>query len=123
MTKLITEAKDANKVVILGAGASRADGAPLQADLFAKYAEIIQRDAATYVHAASEGELRTLFDLFWGINVDAPNPRNQHFPTFEEALGLLELGNTRAEFFKGFGGLTTEATRGRELRAHLISLI
>jgi len=121
--RLLKSAKDANKVIILGAGASRADWAPLQGDLFRKYAEIVQRDAHNILHAASEGELRTYFDFFWGADIDAPDLSTQHFPTFEEALGLLELANTRGEFFKSFGGLQTEATRAQEIRGHLVNLI
>jgi SIR2-like domain len=113
----------ANKVFILGAGASAADGAPLQAGLFRKYAEIIQRNRHNYIHAASEGDLRTFFDSVWGANIDSHQLDDEQFPTFEEALGLLELANVRGEFFKGFGGLHTEAAFGQEIRAHLINLI
>ncbi len=114
---------DANKVIILGAGASAADGAPLQAGLFRKYAEIVQRNSNNLIHASSEGELRTFFDLFWGADIDSSNLATQHFPTFEEALGLLEMANLRGDFFKGFGGMQTEATRAQEMRAHLANLI
>jgi hypothetical protein len=71
MNKLLTPAKDAPRLMILGTGASAADGAPLQAGLFRKYAEIIRRTQDSYVHAASEGELRRLFSLFWPANIDA----------------------------------------------------
>lgn len=119
----IKQPTDAKKLIILGAGASAADGAPLQAGLFRKYAEIIQRNRHNLVHASSEGELRTFFDLFWGADIDSTNLAGQYFPTFEEALGLLEMANARGEFFKGFGGMQTEATRGQEMRAHLGNLI
>jgi NAD-dependent SIR2 family protein deacetylase len=119
----LKKAEDAKRVIILGAGASAADGAPLQAGLFRKYAEIVQRDATSLIHASSEGELRTLFYLFWGVDIDSPDLDTQRFPTFEEALGLLELAQSRNEFFKAFGGLHAEATRSQEMRAHLISLI
>jgi NAD-dependent SIR2 family protein deacetylase len=115
--------KDANKVFILGAGASAADGAPLQAGLFRKYAEIIQHNQNNYIHASSERDLRTFFYSMWGANIDNANLDQEHFPTFEEALGLLELANARNEFFKNFGGLHTEATFGQEIRAHLVNLI
>ncbi|MDX2109646.1 MAG: SIR2 family protein [Verrucomicrobiota bacterium] len=112
---------DAKKVIILGAGASAADGAPLQAGLFRKYAEIIQRPKS--ITPSSEGELRTFFDYLWGVDIDSTNLATAHFPTFEEVLGLLEMANARGEFFKGFGGLHTEATRAQEMRAHLVQLI
>src|SRR5436190_1650379 len=118
---LHTPVNAAKKVIILGAGASKADGAPLQAELFGKYAEIVQRTKSIY--RSSEDELRTFFSLFWGADIDDPNIKRQHFPTFEEALGLLEMANTRSEFFKDFGGLYHESSRGNELRSHLSSLI
>lgn len=123
MRPMIKQPQDATKVIILGAGASAADGAPLQAGLFRKYADIIQRNRSNMVHASSEGELRTFFTLFWGADIDDPNLAAQYFPTFEEALGLLEMASARGEFFKGFGGLQAEATRAQEMRAHLSNLI
>jgi SIR2-like protein len=123
MSSPIKQPTGAQKVIILGAGASAADGAPLQAGLFRKYAEIIQRNSKISIRASSEGELRTFFDLFWGSDIDNPNLNSQYFPTFEEALGLLEMANARGEYFKGFGGMQTEATRAQEMRAHLANLI
>ena len=120
---VLTLPTNANKVIILGAGASAADGAPLQAGLFRKYAEIIQRNAGNFMHAASEGELRTFFSLMWGADIDDPNLTSQYFPTFEEALGLLEIAIARGEFFKAFGGLQADATRAHEMRSHLSNLI
>ena len=116
-------AQNASKVFIFGAGASAADGAPLQAHLFRKYAEIVQSHRNDYVHAASEGEMRTFFDLFWGADIDSTNLSAESFPTFEEALDLLELANARGECFKAYGGLPHQASRAHEARAHLISLI
>ena len=40
----VITAEEANRVVVLGAGASVADGAPVQAHLFRKYAETVRRD-------------------------------------------------------------------------------
>jgi hypothetical protein len=48
---------------------------------------------------------------------------HDYYPTFEEVLGLLEMANMRGEFFKSFGGLQQETTRGQEMRAHLVYLI
>jgi hypothetical protein len=70
-----------------------------------------------------EGDLATYFDVMWGINVGTDNLQAASFPTFEEALGLLELAEDRGEFFRGFGGLHQEVPRGRELQSHLITLI
>jgi len=120
---LLTPPSTASKVIILGAGASAADGAPLQAGLFRKYAEFLRGQENAPVHDSRETELRTLFSLLWGVNIDRADLEREHFPTFEEVLGLLELANLRGEFFKGFGGLYPEATRGQEMRAHLLYLI
>ena len=116
-------AEEARKVIILGAGASAADGAPLQSNLFRKYAEIIRDPENVRVHDTRESELRTLFYLMWGVDIDRAHLEGEFFPTFEEVLGLLELANTRGEFFKGFGGLQQEATRGHTMRGHLVFLI
>ena len=123
MSKCTTPPAEARKVVVLGAGASAADGVPLQAGLFAKYAEIMRRKRDDLLHPSSEADLRTFFGLFWGVDLDSDNLAAQHFPTFEEALGLLEMADSRGEFFRNFGALQTEATRAQELRAHLTNLI
>jgi hypothetical protein len=120
---LLTPASTARKVIVLGAGASAADGAPLQAGLFRKYAEFLRAQENAPVHDSRESELRTLFWLLWGVNIDSPDLEREHFPTFEEVLGLFELANVRGEFFKGFGGLNQETTRGQEMRSHLLYLI
>ena len=109
MRKCNRPAAEARKIVILGAGASAADGAPLQAGLFAKYAEIMRRKRDDVLHPSSEADLRTFFDLFWGVDIDSIDLAAQHFPTFEEALGLLEMADSRGEFFRNFGALQTEA--------------
>lgn len=114
---------DPKRVIVLGAGASMADGAPSQADLFKSYFEFYQQQRGTnLIHDVIDTEFRTYFNLVWGVDIDLPLD-NQKFPTFEEALGLLELAHAKNEFFKGFGGLMAEATRGQEIRAHLVHLI
>ena len=120
---LRTPVADARRVIILGAGASAADGAPLQAGLFRKYAEALRSNNGAGIHDSRETELRSLFDMLWGVDIDADDLSKEYFPTFEEVLGLLELAYARGEFFKGFGGLQQEATRGHEMRAHLVYLI
>ena len=49
-------------------------------------------------------ELQDYFRRFWGIDVTADNLRDVKFPTFEEALGILEIAHSRGDFFKGYGG-------------------
>ena len=119
------QARDQKTVIFLGAGASAAEGAPVQANLFREYFTSYRRRPEGTVFEEMDGELATYFLCFWGINVDDPNLDLAHteFPTFEEALGLLEIAESRAEFFKDFSGLYPERTRGREMRSHLVNLI
>src|ERR1039457_60039 len=121
----IIHPKDARKVIVLGAGASAADGAPLQAGLFPKYAEIFQRNSGFHAtgHKRGSHALFKMFHNFWGAKISTDSLDRQRFPTFEEALGLLEMADARGEYFKGFGGGQAEATRAQELRGHLINLI
>src|ERR1700678_1681542 len=96
---------EARKVFILGAGASAADGAPVQGELFGQYHEIINREKNRRLPALTRPELKDFFENFWGLDIHNPALQKHDFPTFEEALGLLEFANTRGDFFKGFGGL------------------
>lgn len=110
-------------VIFLGAGASAADGAPIQSGLLKGF---FQSCCGTGPYGATremERELATYFHIMWGIDVDNDDLASARFPTFEEALGLLELAEDRGEFFRGFGGLNQQTTRGMELRSHLVSLI
>ncbi len=82
-------------LIVLGAGASKADGAPLQFDLLRDYF-VIEK---TNLHTPMNVELRNFFDSFYGIDITAVDAQNQ-FPTFEEALGTLELALARNENFR-----------------------
>lgn len=110
-------------IIVLGAGASAADGAPIQSELFRGFFESCQEQGPYGSTNEMKRELSTYFKRMWGIDVDHGNLSAARFPTFEESLGLLELAESKGEFFRGFGGLSQNATRGRELRTHLISLI
>jgi len=110
-------------VVVLGAGASKADGAPVQSELLKGFFESCRSQGPYGSAREMERELATYFLLVWGLDVDNGDLSAWPFPTFEEALGLLELAEARGEFFRGFGGLSQNATRGQEVRAHLMSLI
>lgn len=110
-------------VIVLGAGASAADGAPVQKDLFRDYFRLYQEACPLPTGTRRDVQLADYFQFCWGINVDHDSLEHAAFPTFEEALGLLEIADSRGEFFRGFGGLGPEASWGRELRSHLISLI
>jgi hypothetical protein len=108
-------------VIVLGAGASKADGAPLQGELFQEYfASTALRER---VDPNMQEGLRKFFKELWGIDVIAADSSYQRFPTFEETLGLLEIAYTRCEFFRGFSSTDVHNTQGQELRSYLVELI
>ena len=86
-----------NKVIFLGAGASRAEGAPVQSSLFRDYFSCLRR-----YNKKVDSHLNSYFKTFWNIDVEHGNLDNIVFPTFEEALGMLELAKQRREGFRGF---------------------
>lgn len=118
-----TPAQHPKTVILLGAGASKVDGAPIQSELFRGFFESCRQQETHSSTSNMEAELATYFAQMWGIDVVHGNISTARFPTFEEALGLLELAESRGEFFRGFGGLSQNSTRGKKLRTHLISLI
>lgn len=85
-------------VIFLGAGASAADGAPTQAALFKEYFR-------SGTHKPGRGDidsqLATFFALMFGIDVH-DDLTSTMFPSFEEALGILDLAQIRRESLKGF---------------------
>lgn len=98
-------------IIFLGAGASKADGAPLQNELFKEYftMKLKQKtnnehqlfdedfiDNFTPMEIKVEKEVKQFFYDFFGIN-DYNNYCN--YPTFEEALGILDLAIDRKEHF------------------------
>jgi NAD-dependent SIR2 family protein deacetylase len=97
------EIKMIEDVIFLGAGASRAEGAPLQAELFRDYFKLCKPDSMS-----KEGEItlyrrmRKFFKDFFGINIANGDLNHTSFPTFEEALGVLEIAIKKEESFKGW---------------------
>jgi len=90
------------QVIVLGAGASKSDDAPLQIDLFKEFFEYYRENKERLVKPFSEKQEELLvqfFDMFW--NIDIENHNNYQFPTFEECLGVLDLAYIRRESFKG----------------------
>ena len=80
-------------IIFLGAGASKADGAPLQAELLHKFFnEKNHKDKSIY--ASKYGSLyNTLEDFFKEFifgNREIPN-KKEEFPTCEEVFGLLHF--------------------------------
>lgn len=84
-------------VILLGAGASCSEGAPRQSKLFNR---AFKSDCHSRIDPS--GHLKKYFRIFWGIDIEKDNLDSVIFPTFEEALGMLELARNRHEAFKKF---------------------
>lgn len=93
---------DTENVIFLGAGASAPEGAPLQADLFREYFKY-QRKHPVESRREMDGRLAEFFLTFFGIDVLAEDLDTVYFPTFEEALGMIDLSIARLESFKNYG--------------------
>jgi len=91
-------------IVILGAGASKSDGAPLQKELFKEFFDYYRRILKDKVWTLSEKQEQILIDFFkefWGIDINNYQNQDVEFPTFEECLGVLDLAYFRGESLKG----------------------
>jgi NAD-dependent SIR2 family protein deacetylase len=95
-----------NTVIILGAGASKSEGAPLQNDLFKSFFEPTERENPRN-NIPNNGEtlranIKKFFSVFYGIeDIFIPEVFNKfQFPTFEEALGILEIAISKDEEYK-----------------------
>lgn len=85
--------------IFLGAGASRAEGAPLQGELFWAY---FSSPSFRRSRAPMDQELTAFFQEMFGIDVTRRDLSNDTFPTFEEVLGLTDLAIMRKESFRHF---------------------
>jgi len=116
-------AHKAKTVIILGAGASAAENAPLQNQLFR---EFFRRDAlsGTGAHALKQMnvELKAFFKHFFGVVTDDSRRGKKDFPTFEDALGIIELALQRSESFRSYS-MSAANPRLQQIRDHLIFLI
>jgi hypothetical protein len=108
--------------ILLGAGASAAEGAPLQASLFREYFKSI-RDQI--IQDEMDIELATYFELIFGIDCNSRNLDAIQFPTFEEALGIVDLAMLRNESLKDFHNINPASNSGRIgfIRQHLVLLL
>ena len=103
-------------VVFLGAGASGADGAPIQAQLFRDYfLQSLMSDGDM------DRELASFFRDFYNIDTQSVTDTTV-FPTFEDVLGMLELALLRREYFRGADQPWGQHQMQR-CRDHLIFLI
>lgn len=94
--------------IFLGAGASAAEGAPIQSQLFRDYFESVKDEkivkAADNSPLQMKKELMEFFRVIFDINIDGnrQNLKKVNFPTFEEALGVLDLAELRRETLRKF---------------------
>jgi SIR2-like domain len=108
--------------IFLGAGASKAEGAPLQGELFREYFS-----SPTFKHSAAQmdQELTAFFSDMFHIDVKRGDMAAINFPTFEEVLGLTDLAIMRKEAFKHYD-LENRAIHSGRLRfiaQHLVFLV
>jgi hypothetical protein len=89
----------ADTAIFLGAGASKAEGAPLQGELFRDY---FSSSAFRHSHDEMDRELATFFLEMFQIDLDHNDIEKIRFPTFEEVLGLTDLAILRKEAFRHF---------------------
>jgi hypothetical protein len=100
----------ADTAIFLGAGASKAEGAPLQGELFQAYFSSPEiRDG----HSPMDRELVPFFREMFNIDVNSGNLSPIQFPIFEEVLGLTDLAIMRKEAFRHFDIDSREAESGR----------
>src|SRR6266404_2250693 len=108
--------------IFLGAGASKAEGAPLQGELFRDY---FSSDSFKNSHHEMDRELATFFLLMFQIDVDNNDISRVKFPTFEEVLGLTGLAILRKESFRNFDieNRATNSGRLRFIAQYLVFLV
>jgi hypothetical protein len=111
---------ETENVIFLGAGASAPEGAPLQSELFKEYFKY-RRAHPISTKWSMDRLLAGFFRDFFGIEVMRGDINDVPFPTFEEALGVLELALDREESFTGYG--TRQERQMRRVREDLIFLI
>jgi hypothetical protein len=96
--------------IFLGAGASKAEGAPLQGELFRDY---FSSRLFKNSHDSMDRELASFFLEMFQIDVDYGDMSRIKFPTFEEVLGLTDLAIMRKEAFRNFDIENRAANSGR----------
>jgi NAD-dependent SIR2 family protein deacetylase len=93
--------------IFLGAGASAAEGAPTQGGVFQRYLlKLLEPDEIAGLYTSPwypQLAIPTFFRNMFGIDIYKTAPTSADFPTFEEALGVLELAISRGQ---GFGELS-----------------
>lgn len=109
--------------IILGAGASKTEGAPLQADLFREFFRFARHSMPNQDRMITD--LSSFFHLVFGIDTFARDLRGVDFPTFEEAIGILDLAERRRESIRNFDldNINRRFSYLRVLRQYLVLLL
>lgn len=108
--------------IFLGAGASKTEGAPMQKELFRDFfssLEIAPNLSETQHHMGVC--LREFFNVVFGTDWRRTGSSKVVYPTFEEALGILDLSATRCESLRGYN--IDSFTAETDTRSHSIRLI
>jgi NAD-dependent SIR2 family protein deacetylase len=85
--------------IFLGAGASKADGVPLQNEIFKCF---FATRGSNGIENKIRNELGEFFKKFFYLDVNNDELDYNAFPTFEDALGLIDLADIRLETFRDF---------------------
>jgi hypothetical protein len=101
--------------IFLGAGASKADGAPLQNELFHEFFKGILNESA-------DNKIKQELVLFFSNLFEVSALDSDKFPTFEEAIGILDLACLRHESFRGYDLLNLHDASNRigKIKQYLI---
>ncbi len=102
-------------LIFLGAGASTSEGASVQAKLFRDFF-ITHANKSDLKIIRIKQNIQYFFNTFFGFDFPLDKQTDKKFPTFEEALGILELAIQKNEGFRNFEDIS-------KIRDDLISLI
>lgn len=102
-------------LIFLGAGASHSEGASIQAKLFSDFF-ITHANISDLKIIKIKQNIQNFLNTFFGFDFRFNEQIDKNFPTFEEALGILELAIQKNECFRNFENISI-------IRDDLISLI
>jgi len=110
--------------IFLGGGASAAEGMPMQTDLISEYFKLVRRSPEA-MESDMYREIACYFEELFGIDATNSDPDSLQFPTFEEALGILDLAVRRRETLKHFDleNISRNSNRIGFMRQYLVLLM
>jgi NAD-dependent SIR2 family protein deacetylase len=100
--KIIIEGETMNIAIFLGAGASKAEGAPIQGELFKEFFSINNRNIKQI-----QSSLIDFLQTFFQIDGIGQNETIK-YPTFEEVLGIIDLAEMKHESFGKYKSISYE---------------